>query len=157
MKFKNLFIVFCILLSLFANIDVCYADVFRFPSQFVNAMEDARKENLEFDEYIKKKANELGISEEEYEMYLWYNKYDETRYYTFDDARDEINGGFTYQEYEKYVQKDNIRLGLSIIGVSVFVIFWIFILVTVVKKIKRRKLVEVFDNKENSNGLGVEK
>lgn len=154
MKFKNLFIVFCVLLSLFANIDVCYADVFRFPSQFVNAMEDARKENLEFDEYIKKKANELGISEEEYEMYLWYNKYDETCYYNFDEA---INGGFTYQEYEKYVQKDNIRLGLSIIGVSVFVIFWIFILVMVVKKIKRRKLVEVLDNKENANGLGVEK
>ena len=156
-KLKNLFIVFCVLLSLFANVGICYADMISFPTQFMNAMEEAIKENIGLDGYIEKKANELGISAEEYKKYLWYNKYDKRHYYTFDDSLEEINGGFTYQEYEKYVQKDNIRLGLSIIGVSLFVIFWIFILVMIVKKIKKRKLVEVSDNKESSNGLGVEK
>ena len=97
MKLKNLFIVFCVLLSLFANVGICYADMISFPTQFMNAMEEAIKENIGLDEYIEKKANEIGISAEEYKKYLWYNKYDERRYYTFDDSLEEINGGFTYQ------------------------------------------------------------
>ena len=143
LKLKNLFIVLCVFLSLFINVGVCYADVFIFPIQFEISIKEASEENIEHDAYIKKKADELGISKEEYKKYLFYRDYDESLYYTFnmDTGEDEkINDGFTYQEYEKYIQRDNVIIILSLIGLGLFIIFWIFILSIVVKKIKRQKL-----------------
>ena len=163
MKIKNIVVsLFCLLL-LFGNVNICYGDIYVFPPQYKVFLEEVNDLDISVEEYKRMKAEEYGISEKEFNRYLFYEGYksDFEKFYDWDlfyETRNfreaALDGGFTYEDYLEYKKQDDMKVIFSLVGLVLFVIFWIFIFVKVVKKIK---VIKVYRNKENSNELGVEK